>query len=52
MDYATEYVCACGATKWVPERPLDAQARIRTGCEQCDRITPHAPVGTIHATRL
>lgn len=49
MDPATKYVCRCGTAKFVPERPLHPTPRIKTGCETCDRITPHAPVGTVHA---
>jgi len=47
MDYATRYACrTCGATKFVPERPLSPTPWIRTGCGECERITVHSPVGS------
>lgn len=45
-NVATRYACrGCGATKFVPERPLDPKDKIRTGCDACGAIMPHHPVG-------
>lgn len=45
-DHATRYACrSCDTSKFVPERPLDAAGKIRTGCETCGAIMPHHPVG-------
>ena len=49
MPRATRYRCRCGATKCVPEDPLAPSPTIRTGCQSCERIATHRPVGTVHA---
>jgi len=51
MDYATRYKCRyCNLHRWLPERPLNPTPRVRAGCERCGSITPHNPVGTLHAS--
>lgn len=49
MTAKTRYRCRCGETKMIPERPFndpDSDPEIRTGCQECGRITTHKPVGT------
>lgn len=37
---AQEFQCtACGATQMLPESPTEGRQSIRTGCDECDRIT-------------
>jgi len=47
MDHATRYACrSCGASKFVPEDPLSPTPTIRTGCQSCQQIRTHTPVGS------
>lgn len=46
MECAMRYYCRyCGREKHVPESPLSCPNQIKTGCEWCDGLTPHHPVG-------
>lgn len=46
MRTATRYACqTCGATKCLPESPESPPRDIRTGCDICETIRRHDPVG-------
>jgi hypothetical protein len=46
MKTATKYYCRfCEDTKHVPESPESPPRQIKTGCEYCETLTPHHPVG-------
>jgi len=45
----SKYRCHCGATKVVPMDVADKEPSIRTGCEHCERITEHRPVGSVYS---
>lgn len=52
-DQATRYRCKfCGAEKFLPEPPLSPTPKARTGCDHCEGLTPHHPVGTPHGEVL
>lgn len=46
MNTAMKYYCRfCRTCKPIPESPECPPRQIRTGCEHCETLTPHHPVG-------
>lgn len=47
MPSKTRYACRfCGDDKMVSgQSPLSPTREIRTGCDHCESLTPHHPVG-------
>lgn len=46
MTGKRKYHCKrCHYSKWIPGRDEDLEKTIRTGCENCERITPFKKVG-------
>jgi len=45
----SKYRCHCGATKVVSMDIMNRNPSIRTGCDHCERITEHRPVGSIYS---